>query len=158
MKYLIYFFIFCIISLIYNFMHYPIYICSHKKILNRNEITIIKKYLDQEYETASKYLFDNDIIHFFIIKYNVLISYCHVSEYSIGENYISYSYTNPNYRGKGFAKKLLQYTLSICKKYNINKLYSFTKVNNTASINLFKSCNFKIDSIDNDEVNMSYDY
>ena len=156
MKYLIYFFILCIISLIYNFMHYPI--CSHKKILNRNEITIIKKYLDQEYETASKYLFDNDIIHFYIIKDNVLISYCHVSEYSIGENYISYSYTNPNYRGKGFAKKLLQYTLSICKKYNINKLYSFTKVNNTASIKLFKSCGFKIDSIDKDEVNMSYDY
>lgn len=155
--YLIYiFFILCIISLIYYLLQPTI--CSHKKILNKNEIIIIKKYLDQEYETASKYLYDSDIIHFFIIKDDVLISYFHVSEYSIDENYISYSYTNPNYRGQGYAKKLLRYGLSICKEYNINKLYSFTKVNNTPSIKLFKSCGFKIDSIDNDEVNMSYNY
>ena len=37
----------------------------------------------------------NSRIHFFIIKDDVLISYFHVSEYSIGKNYISYSYTNP---------------------------------------------------------------
>jgi ribosomal protein S18 acetylase RimI-like enzyme len=153
--YLIYILIFIlVVSLIYYLLQFPI--CSHKKILNKNDINIIKKYLDQEYETASKYLYDEDIIHFFIIKDDVLLSYFHVSEYNIGENYISYSYTNPNYRGKGYAKKLLQYGLSICREYNINKLYSFTKVNNTVSINLFKSCGFKIDSIDNDEVNMSY--
>ena len=44
------------------------------------------------------------------------------------------------------------------KENNQTLPYSFTKVNNTASIKLFKSCDFKIDSIDNDEVNMSYNY
>ena len=61
-------------------------------------------------------------------------------------------YTNKNYRKKGYMKKLLNYALKICKTYNIKEIYSWTKITNDASKNLFISNNFEINMIEDDNI------
>ncbi len=90
--------------------------------------------------------------HYFIIDCDILISYFHITQNSQDKYFINYMYTNKNYRNRGYMKKLLSYALNICKMNNINTVYSWTKITNVNSKNIFLSNNFTIDNIKDDNI------
>ena len=49
-------------------------------------------------------------------------------------------------------KKLLSYSLDVCKDLNIEKVYSWTKLTNKNSQKLFTSMKFQTDSIEDGNI------
>ena len=127
--------------------------CNHTNRLGEYERDIITRYITTEYETAVNYLDDIDTIHFYMIdtKNDVLISYFHITQ-SNDKYFINYAYTNEKYRNKGYMKKLLSYSLDVCKDLNIEKVYSWTKLTNKNSQKLFTSMKFQTDSIEDGNI------
>jgi RimJ/RimL family protein N-acetyltransferase len=120
-----------IIALLYRLFHYRRYNFRfhHTKNIPSHHSQIIRHYLNTEYETASKYLDDPEIIHFYILdpKNKTLIAYFHMTMIDLEEHnndyYIYYLFTHPYYRKQGYAKKLLKYGLYHCQcTYNIHRL------------------------------------
>jgi GNAT superfamily N-acetyltransferase len=138
-------------SLFIRYKNNDNYICNHKKNLNESEIIIFEKYLKQEYETAHLYLRDDNILHFYILDNDVLISYFHIVK--MDDTYdIYYMYTNKDYRRQGYITKLLKYSFDVCKKYNINILHTNTKKYNIPSINNILNNGFSILEEKNDMI------
>ena len=127
---------------------------NSKKIIKNSHLIILRKFLDEEYNSASKYLEDkdDDIIHFYILKNNELVSYFHMVEFNKGEFFIYYLFTNINLRGKGNAKKLIEYSFTFCNFYNIKIINSMVNINNIPSKKLFISLKFEIDKIKDDYI------
>jgi GNAT superfamily N-acetyltransferase len=127
--------------------------CNHSSRLGEYERDIITRYITTEYETAINYLDDIDTIHFYMIdtKNDILISYFHITQ-SNHKYFINYAYTNEKYRNKGYMKKLLSYSLDVCKDLNIEKVYSWTKLTNKNSQKLFTSMKFQTHSIKDENI------
>lgn len=126
--------------------------CQHKNRLGKYERDIISRYIRTEYETATDYLDDDDTIHFYMIDTNdCLVSYFHIT-LSKNKYFINYAYTNQKYRNKGYMKKLILYSLKVCKDLHIEKVYSWTKLTNKNSQKLFNSMGFETESIENGNI------
>jgi N-acetylglutamate synthase-like GNAT family acetyltransferase len=125
----------------------------NKKVLNQHDCNLISTQLKKwENDNDMRYLNNPDNTHFFITDDAILISYLHVTKQDDAKHYINYVYTNENYRNKGYMKKLLSYTLNICKLHNVNTVYSWTTIDNVKSQNLFLSNNFDIVNIEHSHV------
>jgi ribosomal protein S18 acetylase RimI-like enzyme len=121
----------------------------HQRILSKDHQRILHSYLKREYQTASNYLDDPEVTHFYILDRNhILVSYFHIVPMENHRHYIHYLYTHPSYRKQGHAKQLLRYGLSRC---GLNSIHSWTSVNNQASIQTFTSLGFT-SSIEKDRV------
>jgi GNAT superfamily N-acetyltransferase len=138
--------------MLYYLLYKTTITCSYNKKLDLYEHNIISKYITEEYITATDYLLDNDTIHFYIIDNDVLISYLHVTKNTDNKHFINYMYTNKNHRNKGYMKKLLNYALDICKKHNINSVYSWTKHKNNNSKKTFYSNDFMVHNYDHMDI------
>jgi GNAT superfamily N-acetyltransferase len=146
--FILFFTVACIALFFYLFPYRrPNFSFHHTKKIPSHHSQIIRHYLNTEYETASKYLDDPEIIHFYILDptKEILISYFHMTAFEEDNNeyYIYYLFTHPFYRKKGYAKKLLQYGLYHCQyTYYIYKLKALTSLTNTSSFKTFSSLGF----------------
>ena len=110
---------------------------AHGNRLSHDDREMLRRFLTREYETVEPYLSDETVLHYFMCDSNTLVAYFQISPHSDGL-YVDYLYTNPDYRKRGFAKRLIQYALPTVQ----DTLHAWTRVSNIGSQRTLTGCGF----------------